>query len=172
MGVSGHLAVAVRFSDLGALALSGWRNHSASVPEEKDAVEGQAQSPACVARVELVFRLGVASDHDVFSAALVAIGVHHTKRQILGVHDQRCPDEISIHGISSSPPASFDLNDHAKLVVYRVNVVSDSRSPLLAKQDREGDALALGLARFNPVAKRFKPGPEDSQYLVAGQSSN
>jgi hypothetical protein len=83
----------------------------------------------------------------------VPVRLHHPRARYLAsaISDVRTR-------FPTSTARRFHLDDDPKLVVYGVNVVPHSGSPLVAEQDRKRDAIVFGLAALDSVAESFGSG--------------
>lgn len=57
--------------------------------------------------IQQVFRVVVALNADFFAGALMTVFDHDAKGEVVGIEDQRSPDQVTVDGIPRAPrPAS------------------------------------------------------------------
>ena len=60
-------------------------------------------------------------------------GIEPSKREILGIDDQRGADQVAINGVPACTPSSLDFQQNPEVAMDAINVVTDARSPLLTE---------------------------------------
>lgn len=102
----------------------------------------------------------------------MAVSDHDAEREVVGVEDQRGPDQVAVDGVAAGPAARLHLQENPELFVDGVNLVADPRCTLLTEEDGERDPLVFELAFLNPVSNAFELRTQLGQNPVAGKAGD